>query len=118
MKTINGLLHFLNKLDLVADLETDEFKKFNCIKKVLTNEIRDLDTSHFINVLFVVDDVQILIIIQDFKNVQVSTNVLRDDIFLLFNEKMKNEKWIICYHINGCRSKKIFWENQTIFKHL
>ena len=34
MKTINEVLHFLNKLELVADLKEDEFKNFNCIKKV------------------------------------------------------------------------------------
>ena len=34
MKTINEVLHFSNKLDLVANLEKDEFKNFNCTKKI------------------------------------------------------------------------------------
>ena len=39
--------------------------------------------------LGVVDDIHILFITQDFQNVQVLTNVLRDDIFRLINEKLE-----------------------------
>ena len=45
MKTINEVLHFLNKVDLVPDLERDEFKKFNCNKKVLTKKFQDQDIT-------------------------------------------------------------------------
>ena len=41
--------------------------------------------------LKIVDDIYILFIIQDFQNVRALTNVLRDDIFLLFNEKIEIE---------------------------
>ena len=92
MKNINEVLHFLNKLDLVADLERDEFKNFNCVKKVLANDFRDLNTEKIINMLIVVDDIYILFITHDFQNVRASTNVLRDDTFLLFNEKIEIEK--------------------------
>ena len=92
MKPINEVLHFLNKLDVVADLERDEFKNFNCIKKVLANDFRDLNTEKIINMLNVVDDIYILFVTQDFQIVRVLTNVLPDDIFLLFNEKIENEK--------------------------
>ena len=44
------------------------------------------------NMLGVVDDIHILFITQDFQHTQPLTDVLRDDIFLLFNEKMENEK--------------------------
>ena len=37
MKTINDVLHFLNKLDLAGYLESDDYEKFNCIKKVLAD---------------------------------------------------------------------------------
>ena len=89
---MNKVMHFLNKLDLVADLERDEFKNFNCIKKVLANDFRDRNTEKLINMLNVVDDIYILFITQDFQNVRALTNVLRDDIFPVFNEKIEIEK--------------------------
>ena len=92
MQNINEVLHFLNKLDLVANLEKDEFKNFNCIKKVLANDLRDVNTEKLINMLNVVDDKYILFVTQGFQNVRVLTDVLRDDIFLLFNEKIEIEK--------------------------
>ena len=92
MKTLNEVLHFLNKVDLIADLERDEIKNFNCFKKVLMNEFRDLYTEKLINMLCVVDDIHILFITQGFQNFRALTDVLRDDIFLLFNEKMEIEK--------------------------
>ena len=107
MKTINEVLHFSNKLDLVYNLERKELKNFICVKKVLTNNFRNLHTEKIINMLNVVDDIYVLFITQDFQNVRALTNVLRDDIFLLFNEKIEIEKWKICYLINGWKSKKI-----------
>ena len=92
MKTRYEKLHFLNKLDLVADLERDEFENFNCIKKVLAKDFRDLNTEKLINMLNVVDDIYNLFVTQDFRNVRVLTFVLRDDVFLLFNEKIEIEK--------------------------
>ena len=92
MKTINEVLHFLNKLELVADLKGEEFKNFNCIKKVLAKDFRDLYTEKIINMLCLVDDILILIITQVFQDVRALTNVRRDDIFLLFNEKPEIEK--------------------------
>ena len=47
MKTINEVMHFLNKMDLVSYLERDEFKNSNCIKKVLTNNFRELHTKNY-----------------------------------------------------------------------
>ena len=92
MKTIIEVLHFFKKLDLVADLEKDEFKNFNCIKKVVANEFRNLYTEKLINMLIVVDDIYILFVTQDFQIVRILTIVLRDDNFILFNEKIEIEK--------------------------
>ena len=39
----------------------------------------------------VLDDIYILFVTQDFQNVRVLTDVLRDDIFLLFKEKVEIE---------------------------
>ena len=46
--------------------------------------------------LNIVDDIYVLFVTQDFQNVRVLTNVLRDDIFLLFNDKIEIQKKIIC----------------------
>ena len=91
MKTKNEVLHFLNKLDLVAKLEIDEFENFICIKKVLANDFRDLHTEKLMNMLNAVDVIHILFVTQDFQNNRVFTDVLRDDNFLLFNVKLENE---------------------------
>ena len=107
MQTINEVLHFLNKLDLVANLEKDEFKNFNCIKKVLANDFRDLTTEKLINMLNFVDDIYFLFVTQGFQNFRVKTDVLRVDIFLFFNDKIEIEKWINCYLVNNCKSKRI-----------
>ena len=85
-------MHFLNKLDLVEDLEKDEFKNFKGFKKVLANEFRNLYTEKIINMLNVVDDIYILFVTHEFQIVRILTNVFRDDIFLLFNEKIEIEK--------------------------
>ena len=42
--------------------------------------------------LGVVDDIHNLFKTQDFRHIQPLTDVLRDDNFLLFNEKLENEK--------------------------
>ena len=42
MKTISGVLYFLNKLDFIGYLENHEYEKFCCIRKVLTSEIKTL----------------------------------------------------------------------------
>ena len=91
MKTINEVLHFLNKLDFVGYLENDENEKFSCIKKVLTNEFQDLDSEKLINMLGVFDKLYILFVTQNFHDIQILTNIPRGDIFLLVKAKMEDE---------------------------
>ena len=88
MKTINEVLHFLNKLDLVGYLEDSDYEKFNCIKKVLTREFQDENSDKLINMLNVFDNLYILFITQDFNNVLILTNSIRNDFFLLLKEKI------------------------------
>ena len=66
MKTINELLRFSNKLDFVGHLESDDYEKFNCIKKVIIDGFHYINSENFINLLSVVDDLHILCITQDF----------------------------------------------------
>ena len=51
MKTINEVLHFLNKLDFAGYLESCDYEKFSCFKKVLTSEFQDLDSEKLTNML-------------------------------------------------------------------
>ena len=88
---MNDVLHFLNKLDFVSDLESGEYKKFNCIEKVLTDEFQDVSSEKLINMLGVLDDLHILFITQNFQDVRILTNELLEFIFLPLKEKMEDE---------------------------
>ena len=90
METINDVLHFLSKLGFAGYLENYDYEKFNCIKKVLPDELQDVNSEKLISMLGVVDDLYILFIAQDFHDVQKLTNIVRDDIFVLVKEKMED----------------------------
>ena len=62
METINDVLHFLNKLDFVGYLESEDYEKFTCNKKVLTDEFQDVNSEKLINMMNIVDDLYILFI--------------------------------------------------------
>ena len=82
---------FLKNLDFPGYLESDDFEKFKCIKKVVIIEFQDVYSEKLINMLDIVDDSYILFITQDFHDVQKLTNILRGDIFLLVEEKIEDE---------------------------
>ena len=44
METINNALHFLNYLDFVGGLRSEEYSKFNRIKNILTDKFQDVDS--------------------------------------------------------------------------
>ena len=68
----------------------------------------------------VLDDLYILLVTQDFENVRKLTDSIRSDIFILVEEKMKDEQFfpliLLCYMwiyvieqiilLNGCESKR------------
>ena len=91
METINKVLHFPNKLDFVGFLERVDYEKINCIKKVLTDDFQDVNSEKLLNLVSALDDLHILYITQHFQDVQILTNVLRDEIFMLVKEKMEDE---------------------------
>ena len=90
MKTINEVMHFLNKVEVKKEIGAGEFENFECVKEVLKNEFLDLNPDIIIISLGLVDDIHIFYLFQDFKNVHLLTDVLYDKIFLLFNEKVEN----------------------------
>ena len=55
MQTINDVLHFSNKLDFAGYLESVDYGKFNCFKKVLTDEFQDVNSEKVIILLSVLD---------------------------------------------------------------
>ena len=66
METINDVLHFLNYLHSVADLENHEYINFGRVKKVLKDNFQDVDLEQLIHMLGVVDDLHILFLNQEF----------------------------------------------------
>ena len=95
MDTVNDMLHFLIKLDFAGYLKSGDYEKFNCIKKVLTDEIQDINSEKLINMLGFIDDLHILIITQDFHDVQILTSILRGGIILLVKEKWKVNNFVL-----------------------
>ena len=85
METINDVLHFLNYLDSVADLENHEYSNFDRVKKVLKDNFQDVD------LLGIVDDLHILFLNQDFNEYNPLLKSLRERIFTLYEKKIIDE---------------------------
>ena len=91
METINDVLHFLNYLDSVADLENHEYSNFSRVKKVLKDNFQDVDLEQLIHTLGVVDDLHILFLNQDFNEHNPLIESLRERIFTLYEKKTIDE---------------------------
>ena len=91
METINDVLHFLNYLDSVADLENHEYSNFDRVKKVLKDNFQDVDLGQLIHMLGVVDDLHILFLNQDFNEYNPLIESLRERIFALYERKRIDE---------------------------
>ena len=55
----------------------------NGFKKILIDEFQDIDSVKMFIVMGVLDNLRIVLITQDFEDVQKITKVLRDDVFSL-----------------------------------
>ena len=91
METINDVLHFLNYLDSVADLENHEYSNFDRVKKVLKDNFHDVDLGQLIHMLGVVDDLHFLFLNQDFNEYNPLIESLRERIFTLYEMKTIDE---------------------------
>ena len=91
METINDVLHFLNYLDSVADLENHEYSNFDRVKNVLKDNFQDMDLEQLIHMLGVVDDLHILFLNQDFNKYNPIIESLRERIFTLYEKKTIDE---------------------------
>ena len=92
METINDVLHFLNYLDSVADLENHEYSNFDRVKKVLKDNFQDMDLGQLIHMLGVVDDLHILFLNQDFNEYNPLIESLRERILILYEKKTMTTK--------------------------
>ena len=91
METINDVLHFLNYLDSIADLQNHEYSNFDRVKKVLKDNFQDVDLGQLIHMLEVVDDLHILFLNQDFNEYNPLRESLRGRIFTLYEKKTIDE---------------------------
>ena len=91
METINDVLHFLNYLDSVADLENHEYSNFGRVKKGLKDNFQDVDSEQLIHMLGVVDDLHILFLNQHFNKFNPLIESLRERIFTLYEKKTIDE---------------------------
>ena len=91
METINDVLHFLDYLDFVGYLRSDEYKNYNYTKDVLKDSFQDVDSEQLIHMLGVIDDLRILFLNQDFNEGIPLTESLRERIFTLNEKKTKED---------------------------
>ena len=91
METINDVLHFLNYLDSVPDLENHEYCNFGRVKKVLKDNFQDVDLEQLIHMLGVVDDLHILFLNQDLNEFNPLIESLHERIFTLYEKKTIDE---------------------------
>ena len=91
METINDVLHFLNCVEFVGDLRSDEYSNFNHTKKVLKDNFEDVDSEQLIQMLGVIVDLRILFLKQDFNENCSLTKSLRERNFTLYEKKTIEE---------------------------
>ena len=91
METNNDLPHFLNCLDVIGVLTGGEYSSFNKSKKIIIDNFRDIDFEELIILLNFIDDLHNNFLRQDF-NSNPLTNILRDKIFAIYDNKMAEER--------------------------
>ena len=68
-------------------MDEDESKNFDCVRKILVDEFRDLDSKPLVDMLDILDDLIISFRTQDFSLIIDKVELLREDIFKLIKEK-------------------------------
>ena len=88
MKTVNDKMFFINELHFVGILREDDCKNFNCVRKILKNEFKDLSSERLAEAMCVLDDLYISLKRQDFTRIPGNVKLPREDIFQKINEKL------------------------------
>ena len=85
---MNDTKYFINDLFFSGYLEEDDYKKFDCVRNILVDEVHDLDSDKLSNILGILDDLYILFRTQDFSHIEDKVKLLREDNFQLIKERM------------------------------
>ena len=80
-------MYFLNDLYFVRHLGEDDYKKFDCVRKILVSELKCLDSEKLPRVLSILDDFYISFKRQDFDRIADNVKLLREDIFQLVKDE-------------------------------
>ena len=81
-------MFFMNVLFFVGFLEEVDYRKFDCVRNILEDELQDLDWKKLVNLLGTLDDLYSSFRTQDISHIVDKTKFLSEDIFQLIKEKM------------------------------
>ena len=87
METVIDIMYFINDLYFVGILG-DDYKKFDCVRKILVSEFKDHDSEKLTNMLGFLDDLYISFRRWEFSHIVDKVRLLREDIFQLVKEKI------------------------------
>ena len=80
-------MYFINDLFFVRYVEEDDYEKFDCVRKILMDDLRDLDSNKLKNMLGMLVDLCFSFRTNKFSRIVYKVKLLREDIFLLLKEK-------------------------------
>ena len=96
MKTVNDIMYFINDLCFLGYLGNYDYKKFDCVRKILVNEIENLDSEKLTNVLGIIDDLYISFRRREFGHAVDKVELLRENILRLVNDEvLVNDRIIV-----------------------
>ena len=92
MKTVNGIMYFINGLCFLGYLGEVEYKKIDCVRNILVNEFANLDSKKLSNVSGVIDDLYISFRRRELGHIVDKVDLLHENILqLVSDEVMMNE---------------------------
>ena len=97
METIKDVLYFLNRVEFINNDESEDYKNFQNIRKIIVDEFVNYDTHKLVDILNLLDLLRLVIENQDEDRVlDVDIDSLRENIFQLIKERKHNT----CFTIN------------------
>ena len=91
MEAIKDVLQFLNYLDFVGNLGSNDYSNFNQSKKILTANFQDVDSEQLIHMLGVIDELRILFLTKNFQEFGPLRESTLERIFTLYENKTTEE---------------------------
>ena len=87
MKTVNDIMYFINDLYFKGYLGEDDYKKFDCVRKMLLSEFKGVDSEILTNMLGILEDLYISFKRQELSSIPDNVKLLREDNFELVYAK-------------------------------